>query len=187
MIEGSETTIRHVEGAGWVVLPDGSTAYPSAFVARVEVEGAPLVATLRVVVDPQGRAECRGLDLEAAGGGPVTVDALRSVRLAELVRIAKGAAVEKVRRADDGSMELAPMKAADAYAARKQPRAEIVGGSHEDREARAAAVYNAATKAGRPPLQAVADDLAVSRSTAGRLVRAAKAHGLIHTTRGEQR
>jgi hypothetical protein len=187
MIEGSDTSVRHAKGAGWVVLPDGQTAYPSAFVARVALVDAPLVAELWVSVDPQGRAECRRLALEAADGGPVTVDGLRSVPLARLIRIAKGAAAQKVRRAADGSFELAPMRAPETYAARRQPRPQIVGGSYEDREARASEIYNAAMKDGRPPLQAVADELAVSRSTAGRIVRAAKAHGLIHTTRGEGR
>lgn len=176
---GTTTTV--VSRSKESVFPDEERAIPCQFVARVEVEGAPLVATLRVAVDTHGRAVCESLRLDPAGDGPVTAVALRMVRVAELLRVATAAATEKVRRAPDGVLELAPMTAADALGFRDKVKRRRRRATPADDDAlrEVASVYEAAAAKEEPPLRAVVESCHVSRSTASRMIAEARRRGLL--------
>jgi len=171
----TETKVTVSRGARPVVFRDRFA--PSAFRAEVRVDGSPVVATLWVSVDDEHGATCDRLELRTVSQEPLTAVAVRSVRLAELIRAAVGAASHLVRVRPDGRYELAAMTAADAYTLRhevlaRRPRSVAV--SREELE-QVAAIYNAARDAGRPPLLAVMEERNLSRSTASRLIRRARA------------
>ncbi len=180
---GSVTTIN-IHGSGGIIRP-GGVALPRSFTARVEVEGSPVVATLEISIDADGRAGVDTLQLAPVdGASPLTTVGLRSIRLAELVRIAVAAAAERVEVGPEGVTPL-PMSWADVDAIRRSVRMRRGPGTGPDAEAveQAARIYRSASAAEEPPLAAVMRELGLARSTASRLIRAARDKKMIPPAR----
>ncbi len=182
-IFGSVTTIR-VHGSAGIIRP-GGVALPRSFSARVEVEGSPIVATLEVSIDADGRAGVDTLQLAPAPeSGPLTTVGLRSIRLGELVRIAVAAAAERVEVGPEGVTPL-PMSGADVEAIRRDVRLRRGRGTGPDAEAveQAVRIYRSAVAAEEPPLAAVMREMTLTRSTASRLIRAARDRRVLEPAR----
>ncbi len=179
-IFGTVTTIT--SGGGFVIPSGRDIGFPQRFSARVETEGAPLVVTMDVTVDAAGRPTCRSIRLDPVEGSSVTAVTMRTVRLADLLRTAMGAAAERVVVEDGRPVGFAPMVAADVYRVRgevKIRRRRRSGAPDPDLTRRAAEHYR---DGGDTPLVNVQRELHVSRSTASRLVRSARDAGLLAET-----
>ncbi len=165
---GTTTTIT--DGGGGFVIPRGREyGFPERFEARVQTDGAPLVVTLDITVDMAGRPTCRSIRLDPVDGSTITAVTMRTVRIADLLRTAMGAAADRP----------GPMVAADVYLIRgetKIRRRRRSGASDPDLVQRAAECYRSG---GTTPLLAVELGLHVSRATASRLVRSARDAGLL--------
>ena len=173
------TTSISEKSLGYIVPPGGDRALPRRFMARVEIEGAPLVATLRIEIDADGAATCRSVEFAAADGGPVTGTDLRAVGLTKMIGIAVGAATQRVtERSADGGLVLASPSATevDRFRAEMRTRRPRIRPDDELLLRKVADVYTRAEKA---PTKAVERECYVSRSTAGRLIAEARRHGLL--------
>ncbi len=179
-IYGTVTTIT--AGGGFVIPSGRDIGFPQRFSARVETDGAPLIATMDVTVDSAGRPTCRSIRLDPVEGTTITAVTMRSVRLADLLRVAMGAAAERVVVEDGRPVGYAPMSAADVYHVRgetKIRRRRRSGALDPDIVRRAAEHYRDGLNT---PLVNVQRGLHVSRSTASRLVRSARDAGLLVET-----
>jgi len=178
-------TISYAPDTGKLGLPDG-TWLPAAWVAGIELDNGAFVASLSMVADMEGRARCRAFRIEVGGGVTavrdygVTAVSLRGIRLGELIRAAVAAAYQRIIPGG-GPITWEPITDA-AAAGYARPRTLPA-----DREQAIASVYNRAIAANQHPLQAVMRELHIARATASRLIRAAKDHGYITTTRGKHR
>ncbi len=177
-------TITTITAGGGFVIPSGrDIGFPQRFEARVETDGAPLIVTMDVTVDSAGRPTCRSIRLDPAEGTTITAVTMRTVRLADLLRVAMGAAAERVVVEDGRPVGFAPMSASDVYRARGETkirrRRRRASALDPDLVRRAAEHYRDGLDT---PLKMVERELHVSRSTASRLVRAARDAGLLAET-----
>lgn len=163
-------------------------AIPSRFYASTTADG--FAVNLLAVVGSRGPGaiEVTVEQPQAAAGPPVTLAVLRKVTIDQIIR----AAVEQLSRpassaeAETGIPGTFRVQGIDAiYGGAGAPVPGPGRDTTTDRLARVAEIYRAALSAGMPPVKAVADQVPVSRSTAGRLVGLARKAGLLsETTQG---
>lgn len=186
-ITGTETTIRHL-GDGWVPT-GGALALPRHFAATIEDTDYPdWVFELEVEVDNFGRLGCRRFAVRSRTGAINGTD-LRKMKLPVLLKVAARAAVEKVERREDGSLELLPMAwtELDEFFHRYAggPRSQR-GSALTDEHLRAvAAVYRASVPTGAPNRE-IAKAFSVSVKTAARWVALARKHRYLGPSIGKR-
>jgi hypothetical protein len=188
----------------------GSYALPERFSAIVELAGPNLpVCRLDVAVE-DGRAVCERLVVDRGPGGrPVTGTTLRAIPVGELVKVAADRVARLALRApvgerptvtlDDGeehplfheridnewvAVPLGGIARSGQYQAETRNANRRGRGRITDQELRnVASVYRTAYLKREAPTAAVARELHVSRSTAGRYVHRARERGFLGPTR----
>lgn len=179
---GETVKIRHI-GSGWVPA-GGGHLLPRSYVATIEsAEHDGFVIELVVDVDNFARTSCRELRFRATGDTPVTAPLLRAARLPVLLALSARAAVEKVKRNEDGSLRQASLTQADVFAFFEEFRGSRMprqGSPLTDGQLRKIAeIYRGAVAVGLPPVKAIQEAEHVSRATASRWVARAREHGFL--------
>lgn len=155
----------------WTSIGDGLLT-PLRFTVPMEDEpGCPYDIDLTIEIDNR-RPMCRELTVRAREGGEaVTTVGLRTIRLRELVAVATASRTLSISETDDGGWVISPPDHHEfmgAYA---------VASDAPDRDLAAIArVYTEAVESGQPT-EAVRAAFNVSKSTAQRRVREARAAG----------
>jgi Family of unknown function (DUF6214) len=120
-------------------------------------------------------------------GDPVTMNVLRMVTVDRIIRDALSKLSRQVidAEAETGVRGAFRIKEGGQVYVQEAPGPGRGRRTTDERLERVAEIYRGALAEGRPPVNAVADDLPASRSTAGRLVGQARQAGLLTpTTRG---
>jgi hypothetical protein len=171
-------------------LSDGAVLMPRRFVKRIEsAEPQEGLAELEIEVDSWGRPRCVALRVTAKSEGAVTGDMLRRLPVArhvERAALQAASVVEVQKDLRGGITQIGPVsnreQAAEVLesAARRVPRrGSPVSDEHLKQ---VATLYRKALRMQGPkkaPTEAVAMQMHVSRSTAGRWVRKARDAGFL--------
>lgn len=164
-------------------------AIPDRFRATTSLGGYAI--TLRGIVGQRGPGAIEVTVQQPRGedGDPVTMNVLRKVTVDRVIREALAQVSRPVIDASEDTGIPGAFRIEEGGETYIDQLSALGRGrlTAPERLERVAAIYLRALAEGRPPVQAVAEDLPCSRSTAGRLVGQARKGGLLaETTRGKR-
>lgn len=176
-----------IKNLGPVALLRDRRLVPARFIASIELEDGTR-AHLDIEVGSDDLAVCRRYSLEAAEGQAITGETQRSVPgVGRLVRLA----VEAAARTVVVSQGVASIQVGGTQAVEATLPGRSQGGRrrrlNDDQYRRVADAYRHAVEQGNYPKQAVAAEMHVSESTAGRYVMEARRRGFLGRAPGKGR
>jgi hypothetical protein len=171
-----EVRLRVGEGAQWVRVGPGLGITSPLFVDATDVAGYDV--TLRV--EPAG-GRLIGTELlvsQRPGGPPITVENIRNLSIAPLIR----AAAERLESELDP--EAGQYRTPEVDLAPENIARLLKNGATTETLDVAAYVYRRAVALGEPPAKAIMDTFGLTRSKAGRWISQAREQGLLGPSEG---
>ena len=174
-------------GAGFTSIGQG-LALPGEYGLSIDDEALPYLVEMDVRVE-DGKPTCEALKVaRRPGGPPVTGEGIRKLPVAGFLRHTVQDVAYRVTETGSGTYKLEPLERKEMPAARQLYEATRRRESMSDeRLQEAARSYREAERRGAAPAEAVRQAMFVSRSTAARLVRAAREKGLLPPLRRKER
>lgn len=166
-----------VTGTGRVVPLAGGFSLFDRFDARIDDPDVPVLVELGVALEAGRLVAERVTCLRRGGGGPVTSDVLPRVPVGRLVR----AAATNVVMRSEGQAVMGGRGLVSVNTPYR-PEVDVSQGPTPEALEAVAVVYRLAFAVGEPPTRAVAEQLGLARSTAGRWVQRAREAGLLGAT-----